>query len=472
MREKGGRNVVDLGREPCCAVLALGLGGRTQAVFHSQYEVVEDGRAVPGPDPKKPPYEIPTMATIARKRGRAGVVASTFAGGGGSTTGYKMEGFDVRYACEFVDAAADTYEANHPIKVDRRDVRDVKPEEILEACRVERGELDVFDGSPPCEPFSSAGKRDRGWDGREDLFFQYARLVEGIQPKVFVAENVKGLVAGRAKGYFKAIHKRLTEAGYVVKAAMLDAKWLGVPQSRQRVILIGVRKDLDAEATFPKPLPYFYTVRDALPHLFKIIDPRERAYGEPSPLVDADEREAAAVTASGMGARLVGEMPEMVEADGRIQVSAEERQDVDRPSPARVAGRQTNVELEARHAPDKDGRANPRGHGRRRGPDDPAPAILAADDVRVVHDTHGHPNFNVEIRRGGDRIHEGFDPETEPSQTVTTRANRWHFVDNVERERRRLTIEELKAICGYPPDYVLTGSYGQQWERLGDGVRD
>jgi DNA (cytosine-5)-methyltransferase 1 len=208
------------------------------------------------------------------------VVVTTFAGGGGSSTGYEMAGYRVAWANEFVRAAGDTYAANHPATVlDRRDVRDVTAESILQATGLQAGEVDLFDGSPPCDPFSTAGLREAKWgqvkhyseernQRTDDLFFEYIRLCEGLRPRVFVAENVSGLVKGTAKGYFKLILAALRELGYTVEARMLDASWLGVPQARQRIIYQGVRADLAADGyrpAWPAPLPWQYTVRDALP---------------------------------------------------------------------------------------------------------------------------------------------------------------------------------------------------------------
>src|SRR5207249_1070705 len=147
----------------------------------------------------------------------------------------------------------------------------------LAALGKKAGEIDVLEGSPPCASFSTAGKREKGWgkikaysDTRQrtdDLFFEFARLLEGLQPRVFVAENVSGLVKGTAKGFFLRILAALKACGYSVRARVLDAQWLGVPQARQRLIFIGVRADLGTEPIFPKPLPYRYSVREALPQL-------------------------------------------------------------------------------------------------------------------------------------------------------------------------------------------------------------
>ena len=96
------------------------------------------------------------------------------------------------------------------------------------------------------------------------MFWEYARIIEGVQPKVFIGENVEGLIRGTAKGYFKQIFARLKETGYKVNAQVLDAQWLGVPQSRKRIIFMGVREDLDLPPVYPKPFSYQYTFRDAI----------------------------------------------------------------------------------------------------------------------------------------------------------------------------------------------------------------
>jgi len=96
------------------------------------------------------------------------------------------------------------------------------------------------------------------------LFFEFIRLLDGLKPRVFVAENVSGLVKGVAKGVFLEILAKLKACGYRVGVKVLDAQWLGVPQARQRTIFIGVREDLGKPPVFPKPLPYRYTMREAL----------------------------------------------------------------------------------------------------------------------------------------------------------------------------------------------------------------
>ena len=137
-------------------------------------------------------------------------VVSLFAGGGGSSTGYRMAGGKILAINEFVKEARDTYGSNYPsTHIFDEDIRELTGDMILKQIGMEKGELDILDGSPPCSAFSAQGSREKGW-GKEksystdkvqrvdDLFLEYARILKDVQPKVFVAENVKGLTAGNA----------------------------------------------------------------------------------------------------------------------------------------------------------------------------------------------------------------------------------------------------------------------------------
>lgn len=228
---------------------------------------------------EKPPYRVPSMEEIRALPWNGFTAVSTFSGCGGSSTGYRMAGFKLLWASEFIDAARDAYKANCApyTVVDGRDIRQVQPQDILDATGLKVGELDLFDGSPPCSSFSTAGKREKGWgevkkysdkaQRTDDLFFEYIRLIQGLQPKTFVAENVSGLVKGTAKGYFLEILRALKACGYQVEARVLDAQWLGVPQARQRLIFVGVRNDLGLKPAHPKPLNYSYDTSDVFPHI-------------------------------------------------------------------------------------------------------------------------------------------------------------------------------------------------------------
>lgn len=222
------------------------------------------------------PYRVPLLSEIQKMKGTNGFTAiSTFSGCGGSCLGLEMAGFDIRVANEFIESARATYAANHPtVILDRSDIRSISGEHLLRLAQLKRYEVDLLEGSPPCSSFSTAGKRHKGWgtvndysdheQRSDDLFFEFARLIDEIRPKVFIAENVKGLVTGSSKGYFKIILTRLRNLGYKVEVRLLDSSLLGVPQKRQRVIFIGVRNDLGIKPVFPKPFTYTYTMYDAL----------------------------------------------------------------------------------------------------------------------------------------------------------------------------------------------------------------
>jgi DNA (cytosine-5)-methyltransferase 1 len=180
-------------------------------------------------------------------------VVSTFCGAGGSSVGYKMAGGRVLLAIEWEQNAVETYGLNHPdTALLHRDIATVSAAEILSLTGLKPGELDILDGSPPCQGFSTAGKRAVD-DPRNGLFKEYVRLLGELQPKVFVMENVSGLVKGKMKPVFVDIFQALKECGYVVSVRLMDAQYYGVPQRRKRVIFIGVREELGMVPTHPTP---------------------------------------------------------------------------------------------------------------------------------------------------------------------------------------------------------------------------
>jgi DNA (cytosine-5)-methyltransferase 1 len=192
-------------------------------------------------------------------------VISTFAGCGGSSLGYRMAGYQELLAVEWDEKAAHTFSNNFPeVPVWVRDINNITGAEIMDFCKIGKGELDVFDGSPPCQGFSTLGKRKPG-DNRNILFKQFTRLINELSPKAFVMENVAGMLRGIMKGQFIEIMTELKKLDYNVKCKRLNAMWYGVPQSRNRLIFIGIRKDLDIMPQFPeavtdRPL----TVKDAI----------------------------------------------------------------------------------------------------------------------------------------------------------------------------------------------------------------
>jgi DNA (cytosine-5)-methyltransferase 1 len=187
----------------------------------------------------------------APREANAPTVISTFAGCGGSSLGYHMAGFRELLAVEWEQNAADTFRLNFPhVPLYHGDIAKLSVEECLRLANVKPGELDVFDGSPPCQGFSTAGKREIG-DARNQLFREYCRLLEGLRPRAFVMENVSGMVKGNFKLVFAEILRTLKRCGYRVKARLLNAMFYGVPQSRERMIFIGVREDIGREPSHP-----------------------------------------------------------------------------------------------------------------------------------------------------------------------------------------------------------------------------
>ena len=190
-------------------------------------------------------------------------VISTFAGGGGSSLGYHWAGYKELLAIDFEKKACDTLKANFGFPVWQRDITTITADEILDFCKIKKGELDILDGSPPCQGFSTAGKRNLN-DSRNDLFKDFVRLIEGLQPKVFVMENVSGMIKGGYKGKFNEIMQTLKNTGYKVKCKLMNAMWYEVPQSRERVIFIGVRNDMNIEPSYPEPIKKYITFREAI----------------------------------------------------------------------------------------------------------------------------------------------------------------------------------------------------------------
>lgn len=197
----------------------------------------------------------------------APIVISTFAGCGGSSLGYSMAGFRELLAIEWDNNAVETFKLNFPdVPVYHGDIAKISVEDVLQMTGLKVGELDIFDGSPPCQGFSTAGKRQLD-DPRNQLFREYVRLLRGLKPKVFIMENVSGMVKGVMKLVFVEILKELKASGYKVSARLLNAMYFGVPQSRQRMIFVGVREDLGIEPSHPEAETETVTVRRAITFL-------------------------------------------------------------------------------------------------------------------------------------------------------------------------------------------------------------
>lgn len=371
----------------------------------------------------KPPYRIPSVQEIRDVPDNGLTAVSTFSGAGGGCLGLRWAGWKVAWASEFIPEARDTYRANMPYTpVDDRDIRLVKGSEILDAIGLDVGELDLLEGSPPCSDFSTAGKRQEGWGKTkhysntqqrvDDLFFEYVRLLDELQPRTFYAENVPGLSIGVAKGYLREIMTAMRAVGYNVAAKILDASLLGVPQARRRLIFVGTRNDLDIPPPFPKPFPYRYTIADALPWLENVIHDTRGLFGQ-GPVLD---RPSPTIT---VGVNSVNSLHYIALGDHPFEDLPLEEQGA--PIDGYAIGREWKI-------------LNP-----------------GEQSDRYFQLVKPHPN--------------------EPAPTITQTAGIAGAAGITHPyEPRKFSIPELRRLCGFPDDFVLTGTYRQRWERLGRAV--
>lgn len=335
-------------------------------------------------------------------------VISTFAGGGGSSTGYRLAGGKILCVNEFVEEAQNTYRENYPeTPILPGDIKELAGQDFLDKANLKPGELDILDGSPPCSAFSVAGKLSHSKDGKhsdgwgqtknysdgkmveniEDLFFEFLRVANDIKPKVIIAENVAGLTIGEAKTYLNKIINTFGDIGYDVSFEVLDSRYYGVSQTRTRVFFIGIRSDV-AEEVGIHPM----TINNLFPKKSdKII-----------PLKDA----------------LIG-----------LEYDDEEVKYLTEKFSNTAYWKQTGSKM----------------------PVDPKRVLSGMD-----YHPKGH-HFNLKRTS-----------QYQPAPTLTamgscdTTAGAFHW-----SESRKLTIGELKRIQSLPDDFVLTGKWNQKAERIG-----
>jgi DNA (cytosine-5)-methyltransferase 1 len=172
-----------------------------------------------------------------------------FCGAGIGAAGFNLAGYDIIDAIDVKDYAVDTYNRNIGNHARIADIRKIRDEDFAYA--------DVFVGGFPCTPFSEAGKGDGVNDENNgDLGYHFYRAVKAAKPKAFIVENVKGITFKKHQAFFNDLITKFTEAGYRVSWKLTDCHEYGVPQTRDRVFLVGIRNDQGFYFEFPEPLPH------------------------------------------------------------------------------------------------------------------------------------------------------------------------------------------------------------------------
>ena len=336
-------------------------------------------------------------------------VLSTFAGGGGSSTGYRLAGGKILAVNEFVPEAQNTYKENYPdTTIVPGDIKELTGTYLMEQAGIKVGELDLLDGSPPCSAFSMAGSIShgggnthadafnktkqysdiKGVENVEDLFFEFLRVAKDIKPKVIIGENVEGLTMGEAKEYFHKIQNTFEDIGYLIVANVLDSSYFGVPQSRKRCFFIGVREDVAEKVGIN-----FMTMYQLYPDKNDFRTTLGEAIND---VVNEDKEELDYL--------------------------------FDKISPERAVGKTL---MKMPKDPDK---------------------VLTGMDYHVK----GH-HFN--LKRSSLR---------KPCPTITAMGNLAGVAGTCHPiEDRKFTIKELKRIMSLPEDFILTGDHKKQSERIG-----
>ena len=365
-----------------------------------------------------------------------------------------------------------------------------------------------------CQAFSTAGKRHKGWgkdktyehgakQKNEDLFQEYARLLKGLMPRTFVAENVSGLIKGVAKGYFIEILKALKESGYRVECRVLDAQWLGVPQCRQRTIFVGVREDL-CEAhgvgpVHPKPLPYRYSVREACPWIGKAVHDTSGKMGGGVNSYSAGEvidrpSPAIPIVIAGLNTRhfAVEDAKPILKMGAYGFFPGREVDLTSEPAPSVAATGLgsygydlENVNQEIIPLPPSILKAEGAFAAHNVDPNEPCPTVTCAspgNDLAVSHAAGPETDISrYAIGEEWDKLKPGeqsdryfnlvkADPKLPCPAILAGHGSGSIASVTHPTEKRKFTIAELRRIGSFPDDYVLCGNYSDQWARIGNSV--
>lgn len=206
-----------------------------------------------------------------------------FAGAGGLALGIEKAGFDTIALIEFNKPASETLKKNRPEwNVIWDDIANISCLDLEEYFSIRKGELDLLSGGAPCQAFSYAGKRLGLEDTRGTLFYHYAIFLNKLQPKMFLFENVRGLLTHDNGKTYKTILSVFEDAGYTTQYKVMNAWDYGVAQKRERLITIGIRNDLVDEISFEYPEPHDYkpVLRDVLQNVPESLGTRYSAKKE------------------------------------------------------------------------------------------------------------------------------------------------------------------------------------------------
>lgn len=206
-------------------------------------------------------------------------VIDLFCGAGGLSEGFRQAGFHVRAGNDFFDAAGETFSSTHrqstflPGPIQKHSAQD-----FLKVAGLRVGQLDVLVGGPPCQGFSVYNHQRGLHDERSSLYLEYLRIVDGLQPRWVVLENVTGMTSAGGGAAIDAIKEGLEAIGYVVKEKILRAEEYGVPQERRRIVFVGNRIGKPVEfpvQTHGANLIPFVNIRDAIGDLPGLMNGQE-----------------------------------------------------------------------------------------------------------------------------------------------------------------------------------------------------
>lgn len=364
---------------------------------------------IDGPNSYRKSLEAAWACHLARRGYKVPTVISLFAGCGGSSLGYSIAGYRELMAVEWGDYQAGVFERNFPkVKMWRGDIKKLRGAEALRFAGIKKGELSVLDGSPPCQGFSTSGRRNLD-DPRNSLFREFVRLLKAFRPHVFIMENVGGMVKGKMRLVFREILSELKSCGYVVEARLMNAAYFGVPQDRRRIIIVGTR---DGEPTLPRAASVPVTIGQACPWITSIEwDP----HGKFSKALRMPGSPSMTITTVGThySANRDDRNTESDLEDAAIKETYATAKFAKKLGPGRRAAKYGTKYFNL-----------VRGH-----PDKPCPTITAMDGGSLLAAGLMHPT-----------------------------------------EMRRFTIPEIKRFSSFPDEFEMGPDYGKNWAAIGNSV--